>query len=205
MGILMRLPSRKGTVRISSRAHFPLRGSASVSKISVAVAAALAAAPYHAIAAQPSDASALDEIVVTARKRQENLQDVPLSIDVFTKKDMQNLGISGFDDYAEKVPSISFVSVGPGTQLFVMRGVSDGSNPNYANTYSTGFYVDDMSMSSYGTQPDLLLYDIERIEILNGPQGTTFGASAMSGAIRYITNKPDVNAFSGGVDFDGGK
>src|SRR3984885_9979663 len=180
------------------------RGSAAVSKISLAVAAALARPPPRAPAAQPSDASALHEIVVTARKREENLQDVPLSIDVFTKKDLQNLGITSFDDYAQKVPSISFISVGPGTQLFVMRGVSDGSNPNYANTSSTGFFLDDMSMSNSGAQPDLHLYDIERIEILNGPQGTTFGAGAMSGAIRYITNKPDVNSFSGGLDFTGG-
>ncbi len=156
-------------------------------------------------AAAATDNSVLQEIVVTARKRQENLQDVPLSIDVFTKKDLQNLGISNIDDYAEKVPSISFISVGPGTQLFVMRGVSDGSNPNYSNTSSTGFFIDDMSMSSSGSQPDLHLYDIERIEILNGPQGTTFGAGAMSGAIRYITNKPDLHAFSAGIDFNGGK
>ncbi len=128
----------------------PLRGSAAISKIGLAVAAALAAAPPGARAADPADTGALQEIVVTARKRQENLQDVPLSIDVFTKKDMQNLGISGFDDYAEKVPSISFISVGPGTQLFVMRGVSDGSNPNYANTSATGFFIDDMSMSWAG-------------------------------------------------------
>jgi outer membrane receptor protein involved in Fe transport len=86
-----------------------------------------------------------------------------------------------------------------------MRGVSDGSNPNYANSSSTGFFVDDLSMSSSGAQPDLHLYNIERIEVLNGPQGTTYGAGAMSGAVRYITNKPDVNAFSAGIDFDGGK
>jgi outer membrane receptor protein involved in Fe transport len=180
------------------------------SKIGLAVAAALAGlavprAPSLAAAADNSSTGGLQEIVVTARKREENLQDVPLSIDVFSKKDMQNLGIAGFDDYAEKVPSISFISVGPGTQLFVMRGVSDGSNPNYSNTSATGFFVDDMSMSSYGVQPDLHLYDIERIEVLNGPQGTTFGASSMAGAIRYITNKPDVNAFSAGIDFNGGQ
>jgi iron complex outermembrane recepter protein len=180
------------------------------SKIGLAVAAALAGlavprAPSLAAAADNSSAGGLQEIVVTARKREENLQDVPLSIDVFSKKDMQNLGIAGFDDYAEKVPSISFISVGPGTQLFVMRGVSDGSNPNYSNTSATGFFVDDMSMSSSGVQPDLHLYDIERIEVLNGPQGTTFGASSMAGAIRYITNKPDVNAFSAGIDFNGGQ
>jgi iron complex outermembrane receptor protein len=183
-----------------------IRGSSAASKIGLAVAAALAVAPPRAPAAAPADSSAgaLQEIVVTARKREENLQDVPLSIDVFTKKDMQNLGIAGFDDYAQKVPSISFISVGPGTQLFVMRGVSDGSNPNYANTSATGFFIDDMSMSWAGVQPDLHLYDIERIEVLNGPQGTTFGASSMAGAIRYVTNKPDVNAFSAGIDFNGG-
>ena len=104
-----------------------------------------------------------------------------------------------------RIPSISFISTGPGTQVLVMRGVSDGSNPNYANTSSTGFFVDDMSLSWFGVQPDLHLYDIERIEVLNGPQGTTFGAGSMTGAIRYITNKPDVNAFSAGVDFDAGQ
>src|ERR1700733_2879158 len=180
------------------------------SKIGLAVAAALAGfavprAPSLAAEADNSTSGGLEEVVVTARKRQENLQDVPLSVDVFTKKDMQNLGISGFEDYAEKVPSISFISQGPGTQFFIMRGVSDGSNPTYSNTSATGFFIDDMSLSWQGVQPDLHLYDIERIEVLNGPQGTTFGAGSMSGAIRYVTNKPDVNAFSAGVDFDGGK
>ena len=195
---------RKGAVLCSPTTCATLRGSATASKISLAVAAALAVAPPRALALEPADVSALQEIVVTARKRQENLQDVPLSIDVFTKKDMQNLGITGFDDFAQKVPSISFISEGPGTQLFVMRGVSDGSNPNYSNASATGFFIDDMSLSWQGVQPDLHLYDIERIEVLNGPQGTTFGAGSMAGAIRYITNKPDVNAFSGGIDFNGG-
>ncbi|MGH8132633.1 MAG: TonB-dependent receptor, partial [Steroidobacteraceae bacterium] len=158
-----------------------------------------------AAAAADASSAPLQEIIVTARKRQENLQDVPLSIDVFTQKDLKNLAINGLDDYAQKVPSISYISTGPGTQLFVMRGVSDGSNPNYANTSSTGFFVDDMSMSFDGAQPDLHLYDIERIEVLNGPQGTTYGAGAMSGAVRYITNKPDLHAFSAGLDFDAGK
>ena len=187
----------------------PILPGSSRSQIAFAVAAALAAslaprAPALAAAADVSTGG-LQEVVVTARKREENLQDVPVSINVFTAKDMQNLGITSFDDYAQKVPSISFISVGPGTQLFVMRGVSDGSNPTYSNSSATGFFVDDMSMSWIGVQPDLHLYDIERIEVLNGPQGTTFGAGSMAGAIRYITNKPDVNSFSAGVDFDAGK
>ncbi|HJS91329.1 MAG TPA: TonB-dependent receptor [Steroidobacteraceae bacterium] len=186
------------------------------SSIGLAVAAALAAsasapaaladaaaAAGAETAAAPSDQ--LQEIVVTARKREENLQVVPLSVDVFSRQDLNNLAINSMEDYLQKVPTISYISTGPGSQLFVMRGVSDGSNPNYANTSSTGFFVDDMSLSYGGAQPDLHLYDIQRIEILNGPQGTTFGAGAMSGAIRYITNRPDLHAFSAGLDFDGGQ
>ncbi|MDE2219644.1 MAG: TonB-dependent receptor [Gammaproteobacteria bacterium] len=193
----MRVPKR--FVRVRSQP------SGIAGSIGVAVASILAvAAPRGtAVAAtQPSDQ--LEEVIITARKREENLQKVPISVDVFTKKDLENLAITQFEDYAEKVPSMSFISVGPGTQLFVMRGVSDGSNPNYANSSATGFFVDDMSTSWFGTQPDLHLYDIAQIEVLNGPQGTTFGAGSMSGAVRYITNKPDASAFSAGVDLDGG-
>jgi iron complex outermembrane recepter protein len=183
------------------------------SKIASAVAAALAGValpgqPLFAADAADADSSggpALHEVVVTARKVAENLQDVPLSVDVFTSKDMKNLAITGFEDYAEKVPSLSFISTGPGQQLFVMRGASDGSNPDYANTSMTGFFLDDMSLSWEGAQPDLHLYDLERIEVLNGPQGTTYGAGSMSGAIRYITNKPDLRYFSAGLDFNAGQ
>jgi outer membrane receptor protein involved in Fe transport len=174
----------------------------------IAIAAILSGAGgFHGMPALAADANAdttLQEVIVTARKRTENLQDVPLSLMVFTSKDLQNQNISQFEDYAAVSPSISFVSAGPGTQTFVMRGVSDGSNPNYANTATTAFLVDDMSMNYYGTTPDLHLYDVERIEVLNGPQGTTYGASAMAGALRFITNKPDPSAFSAGVDVDGG-
>lgn len=182
----------------------------SYTKLALAIAAVLSggSAVYAATATTANDSesdSTLEQIVVTARKRTENLQDVPMSIDVFTSKDLANQAISQFEDYATKTPSISFVSAGPGTQTFVMRGVSDGSNPNYSNTATTAFLVDDMSMNYYGTTPDLHLYDVERIEVLNGPQGTTFGAGAMAGALRFITNKPDASAFSAGVDADAGK
>jgi iron complex outermembrane recepter protein len=185
------------------------------SRIGIAVAAALAgaalpyAAPVFADGAAATSSSSseggLAEVIVTSRKIAENLQDVPISIDAFTSEDLKNLAITQFEDFATRDPSISFISAGPGTQLFVIRGVSDGSDPNYSNTSITGFFLDDMSLSWYGVQPDLHLYDIERIEVLKGPQGTTYGASSMSGAVRYITNKPDVNSFSAGIDFDGGQ
>ena len=141
--------------------------------VSLHAAAVLAAAALSAATARASDSGVLEEIVVTARKRAENLQEIPVSVDVFTSKDLQHLAIGQFEDYAEKVPSISFISTGPGSQLFVMRGVSDGSNPTYSNSSATGFFVDDLSLGSNGQQPDLHLYDIEQIEVLNGPQGTT--------------------------------
>ena len=193
----MRVPKRM----VSSRTRPP----DVATRIGIAVASILAmAAPRGAAVAATTPSDQLEEVIITARKRVENLQKVPISVDVFTKKDMQNLAIDQFEDYAEKVPSMSFISVGPGAQLFVMRGVSDGSNPNYATSSATGFFVDDSSTSWFGVQPDLHLYDIAQIEVLNGPQGTTFGAGSMAGAVRYITNKPDVNNFSAGIDLDGG-
>jgi len=177
--------------------------------VALAVAAAIYGATSLRMTAHADDdtsvGATLQEIVVTARKRSENLQDIPESIDVFTSKDLQNLSISQFEDYATKTPSVTFVSIGPGQTQFFMRGVSDGSSPNAQNTSSTGFFVDDMSMSYYGVIPDLHSYDIERIEVLNGPQGTLFGAGSMSGAIRIISKKPDVDAFSAGADVDAGK
>jgi len=177
------------------------------SRVGIAIAALLYGGITPHDAAADTAATALEEIVVTARKRTENLQDVPQDIDVFTSRELQNLGISQVEDYLTLAPSISLISTGPGQQRFFIRGASDGSNPNFggSNVSTTGYLVDDLSLSQYGHIPDLHLYDIERIEVLNGPQGTLYGAGALSGAVRVITKKPDPNAFSAGVDFDGGQ
>ncbi len=185
------------------------RGARRHSTVALAVAVAIYGTTSTAVTAWADDdtsaGATLQEIVVTARKRTENLQDVPESIDVFTSKDLENLSISQFEDYATKTPSVTFNSIGPGQTQFFMRGVSDGSSPNAQNLSTTGFFVDDMSMSYYGVIPDLHSYDIERIEVLNGPQGTLFGAGAMAGAIRIISKKPDTDSFSAGFDGDAGK
>ncbi len=171
----------------------------------VAIASILSGAAAVSMPAHAADSDALAEITVTARKQTENLQDVPQSIGVFTAQDIQNMAISQFEDYATRSPSISFISIGPGYQEFFMRGVSDGSNPNVANTSTTGLYLDEQSLSYFGGIPDLHMYDIQRIEVLNGPQGTLYGASSMSGAVKIITNKPDPSAFAAGIDLDGGQ
>jgi iron complex outermembrane receptor protein len=175
-----------------------------------ALGAAIAAVLYgsdarHAVADTPTDT--LEEVVVTASYRVEKLQDVPQNIDVFGPQNIRNLGIARLEDYLTLSPSIAFISTGPGQQRLFMRGVSDGSNPNYghSNLSTTGYLVDDLSFNYYGHIPDLHLYDVERIEVLNGPQGTSFGPGALSGAVRIVTKKPDPNAFSAGADFDGGQ
>ena len=145
---------------------------------------------------------ALDEVVVTARYRTEKLQDVPQNIDVFASQDIRNLGIEKLEDYLTMSPSIAFISIGPGQQRIFMRGVSDGSNPNYghSNLSTTGYLIDDLSFNYHGHIPDLQVYDVERIEVLNGPQGTSFGPGALSGAVRIVTKKPDPNGFSASAD-----
>jgi outer membrane receptor protein involved in Fe transport len=173
--------------------------------LAVAVASVLSGAGVVPAAPVWADAeSPLAEIVVTARKRTESVQDVPQSIDVFSNEALQKLNIQQFEDYANRSPSISYISIGPGSQYFFMRGVADGSNPNVTNTSTTGLFLDDLSVSYYGSIPDLHMYDLERIEVLNGPQGTLFGAGSMSGAVRLITNKPDPSGLSGGLDADVG-
>jgi hypothetical protein len=100
---------------------------------------------------------------------------------------------------------MSFISIGPGTQMFFMRGVSDGSSPNSSNTSSTGFFVDDMSMSYYGSIPDLHTYDIERIEVLNGPRELCSAQARCRAPSVSSATSPIRAAFSAGVDLDGGK
>jgi tetratricopeptide (TPR) repeat protein len=171
----------------------------------VVLGCAIGAVLYAGIASRAAtDASAndsLSEVVVTARRRTENVQEVPQNIDVLTAQNIKNFGVASLEDVIALSPSISFISTGPGGQRMTIRGASDGSSPNYdsSNESTVGYLVD-----HYGHNPDLHLYDIERIEVLNGPQGTLFGPSALAGAVRIITNKPDPSAFSAGADVDGG-
>jgi iron complex outermembrane receptor protein len=194
--------------RVSPKARDSAAVSATVvpSTLSLAIATCLYGGILMPGARAQTTGDALEEIVVTARKRTENLQDVPQNIDVFTSHDLQSSDIKGLDDFALLAPSMSAVSIGPDNQRFFIRGASDGSGPTFgtSNVETTGYLVDDLSLDFYGHTPDLHLYDIERIEILNGPQGTLFGATAMAGAVRIVTKKPDPAALSAGVDIDGG-
>ena len=141
------------------------------------------------------------EILVTARRRTESLQTVPLSIQALGTETLQQQNVSSFDGYARLLPSLSFQSFGPGQSQMAFRGINNGGDGlDAGSSPTTGIYIDEIPITTIGGNPDLHIYDIARVEALAGPQGTLFGASSMSGTLRIITNKPDPTKFEAGVD-----
>jgi len=144
------------------------------------------------------------EIVVTATKRPESAQRVPISIQAIDSKALEQLNISSFDDYLKHLPSVTSQSVGPGNTQMVMRGVSAQSiRQIFGASTNVATYFDDQPVTSPLGTLDVHIYDIERLEVLPGPQGTLYGAGSEGGTLRIITNKPDPKAFSAGFDLEG--
>jgi outer membrane receptor protein involved in Fe transport len=166
-------------------------------------------------AAAASEAPTLDAVIVTARKRNESLADVPESITAFTSAVIQDYNIQSFTDYATKVPNISFTyGAGPGgiseARTVAIRGITGQNLVGMSG--ATGFYIDDTPVPG-SLDPRVL--DIADIEVLKGPQGTLFGESSLGGNVRLITKKPDLTEdsmgymaqaglTSGGGSMDGG-
>ena len=134
-----------------------------------------------------------DTIVVTAQKREQRLQDVPISLNVLGEAEIADRGIAGLQDLGLVVPSLTVRDLGDQRQIAV-RGVDNNNGP----TPLTGVYIDELpangGQSGFGFDlPDLRLYDLERVEVLKGPQGTLFGQGSVGGTVRFITKKPDLN------------
>ncbi len=178
-------------------------------KLSYAIAAVLGGSPaglLHAATASDTDASSdtIQEITVTAQRRVENMQDVPITIQALTAETLTQLNIQTFDDFIRYLPNVTSANTGPGQGAIYVRGLSTtlpgvqgsggiGSFPNVA------VYLDDQSGALPGRNLDVYAADLERIEVLEGPQGTLFGAGAESGVLRYITNKPKLDVTEGNV------
>ncbi len=170
----------------------------------VPLASAVLAVINPAVAQDQQATNPLEELVVTAQKREENLQNVPLSIQAIGNAKLEELHISDFDDYVKYLPSVSYQTFGPGFALVYMRGVASGGDGNHsASLPSVGTYLDEQPITTSSGNLDVHLYDIARVEALAGPQGTLFGASSQAGTIRIITNKPDASAFAAGYDVEG--
>jgi len=175
--------------------------------LALAVAAAITPALASSALAQTSrGASAiLEEVVVTATKRAENLQDVPISVQALTGDSMRAQGALTFDDYVNFLPNVVDAGNGPGNKEVYMRGsateqssitvaLAQGSAPGVA------LYLDETPVSLGARNLDVYATDIERIETLSGPQGTLFGASSQAGTIRMITNKPVIGETEARID-----
>src|ERR1700722_5448573 len=158
-----------------------------------------------AFAVEPQEigqASGLDEIIVTATKRTENLQDIPLPVSVETSAQLVAAGYTNLVDYASNIPSLNVGSLGtPGQSQVSMRGISSTSAVS-----AIGVYVDDVPMGSSNgwangstTLLDMMPYDLDRIEALRGPQGTLYGEGAMGGIIKYVLKTPSTTQFEANV------
>ncbi len=162
----------------------------------------------NVVAPTPQEQAAQDgqvpdptEIIVTAQKREENLQDVPVSILAIGTRRLDQLNISNFEEYTKQLPSVSFQTAQPGFTTVYMRGVATGGDGVHSGSLpSVGMYLDEQPVTTIGGTLDVHIYDIARIESLAGPQGTLFGASSQAGTIRIITNKPELGVTSGRVD-----
>lgn len=147
---------------------------------------------------------ALDEVVVTAQKRSENLQNVPVSVQAIGQAKLEQLQISNFNDYVKYLPSVSFQTNGPGFSQVYMRGVASGGDGNHSGPLpSVGTYLDEQPITTIQGALDIHVYDLERVEALSGPQGTLYGASSQAGTIKLVTNKPSLAGFSAGYDLEG--
>ena len=166
--------------------------------VSAAVIAALN--PGSAALAQDNEQSSrgIEEIIVTATKRSIPLQDVPQSIQAFSQDDIEKMVMKNMEDYTRAAPSATLTASQPGKNVLTMRGISTSAS-EWRTESRVAIYLDEQPITSISNQPDVRMVDINRIEILPGPQGTLMGSSSMSGAMRIITNKPDFDGYSGQV------
>lgn len=149
---------------------------------------------------QDRGATTVDEIIVTATRRSERLQDVPLSITTLGQEELTAKGIVGYEGLAYETPGVVLNRASANFNNFTARGIAtNGYNANLQSTVA--IYVDELPISSNGNSTilDPSLYDVERIEFLRGPQGTLFGSGSLAGALRILTHAPDPNRFEASV------
>jgi outer membrane receptor protein involved in Fe transport len=145
----------------------------------------------------------IEEITVTATKRATELQDTPIAIQALGQEKLDELNIANFDDYVKYLPNVNAAGRGPGQSFIYIRGMATDSSDQTsveigAPQPTVALYLDEQPVSSGGRNLDLYVTDVERIEVLPGPQGTLFGASSMAGTVRIITNKANYNDFEAG-------
>jgi outer membrane receptor protein involved in Fe transport len=179
-----------------------LSGSAMSMGMGMGIARAAAAADATATT---TDSEAIAEVTVTAQRRNESIENVPITIQAVTGEQLKALNVTTFDDLMKYTPNVTSSGNGPGGGNIFMRGLSSGGSGNQSQSTTAPFpnvalYLDDQSMQFPARNLDVYMVDMERVEVLEGPQGTLFGGGAQAGAIRYITNKPKLDVTEGDVN-----
>ena len=156
-----------------------------------------------------ANASTLGTVTVTAQHTVQDIQQVPITIQAFTGATLQQMNVQNFQDIIKYLPNVTFATNGPGQGNIYMRGLSTGflgnqSSASIAPFPNVAVYLDDQSMQFPARNLDIYMVDMERLEVLEGPQGTLFGGGAEAGAVRYITNKPDLDRVSGSAEASAG-
>lgn len=156
--------------------------------------------PGSAAEAPANTGDTLEEVTVTANKRgEEATRDIPGAIQAISGEQLARTGAQEFVDYATQVPSLSFTDLGPGDKKYVIRGITSTGPATVGLYYDEAVITASNANDGGGRSPDIRLFDLDRIEVLKGPQGTLYGASSMSGTIRYITVKPQLDKSGGYV------
>ena len=146
-------------------------------------------------------AGVIEEVVVTALRREQSLQDASVSITAITGENLEKMGAKNFIQYARSIPSLSFIDSGPGQTQIIIRGIAtEAVRQDVPKAKeSVGVYIDEVPVSTARNALDPNLFDIERVEVLRGPQGTLYGSGSLAGTVRVITNKPNPDAFDANV------
>ena len=173
-------------------------------KVSQAVILALSAGTLGTAAQAQEERRQIEEITVTATKVEETLQEVPIAVTALTGEAVEELGIANFSDYVLQLPAVTAGGSGPGQNTIYIRGIAS-TTPNLTTagvaglTPNVAFYLDEQPLAQPGRNLDVYAADLQRIEVLSGPQGTLFGSNSQAGNVRLITNKPDFDSFYGNV------
>src|SRR5216684_4750787 len=193
-------------VVIITHGHWEISMKIVSTSLGITAAICCATITSTAMATEPEESLGLTEIIVTATKTGNiSAQSAPFTIQAIGEEEITRGQMQGFDDYSKLVPGLSALNKGPDQTQIMIRGVTAGrvSHAEPQNQSTSGLYVDEMPVSDNAFNPDLDLFDINRIEVLKGPQGTLYGAGAMSGAIRVITNEVDLTKVSGAASTSG--
>jgi iron complex outermembrane receptor protein len=163
---------------------------------------AIAGVAHPVRAADTATATSLEEIVVTAQKRVGSVQDTPFSVSATSQQQIRDSGAQNITDFARNVAGLTIADLGPGQSQMAIRGISSGQvirdQPGVKE--QVGVYLDESPISVALFTPDLEMFDLERIEVLRGPQGTLFGAGSEAGTVRYITTQPKLGVLEGVAD-----